>query len=131
MGSRVIRPDTAFAASKGRKRPRHHSAGHLAFIRKLPCVLSSRECQGPVEAAHIRYTELRYGKRDVGREKPDDRWTLPVCQGHHRLQHQGDEFLFWRVRNINPCVTALALWGVTGDEELAGEILRRASQTFR
>ena len=33
---------------------------------------------------------------------PDDRWTLPLCGKHHRLQHEQSERYFWAQYFIDP-----------------------------
>ena len=62
--TRILRPETAFSLSpsKGKRRPREHDDKHLAFIRTLPCVITGKR---PVEAAHVRYADLAYGKRET------------------------------------------------------------------
>lgn len=119
MASRMIIPDTAFALSTGRKRPRKESKDHLRRLRGLPCCICGVE--GRTEAAHIRMGSQQFGKRETGTgEKSDDCWTVPLCNEHHRLQHGIGEEQFWRVfraaPSFNPFVLALALWRATGDE---------------
>lgn len=122
---RLVRPDTAFsvAPSRGQKRPRQTDAAHLAWLRTLPCVITGLR---PVEAAHIRYGAPIYGKRETGMgEKPDDRWCLPLSSLMHREQHAaGDERAWWVSKSIDPCSLALALYGVSGDDDAAATILR-------
>lgn len=126
MAFRIAPPPTAFgnAPSKGRKRPRVENEKHLAWIRTLPCVVTGRL---GVEAAHIRYADPAYGKRDVGMaEKPDDRWTVPLAPELHREQHSVSEREFWVRHGIDPCRVALALYAVSGDDEQATIILKHA-----
>lgn len=92
---------------------RKHDEAHLARIRRCPCLIcgSRRE----VEAAHIRYGDIVYGKRPTGKqEKPDDRWTVPLCAEHHRTgkgaQHNSNEQGWWRRHDINPLVIAALLY---------------------
>jgi hypothetical protein len=41
-------------------------------------------------------------------EKPSDKWTLPLCNQHHREQHDhGDELAFWAEYGIDPFALAL------------------------
>lgn len=104
------------------RRPRQHDEKHLAFIRQLPCLLTKTNIG--VEAAHIRYPDLRAGKRPTGiGEKPDDRWTVPLSNEMHRLQHTGSERAFWKAAGIDPIFTALALYAVSGDHEAAEQIV--------
>ncbi len=66
-----------------------------------------------------------HGKRETGKgEKPDDKWTVPLCKLHHEEQHVYGEEAFWSHPKINPCDLALALWGCTGDEDIAEAIIR-------
>jgi hypothetical protein len=98
------------------KQPRVHDEKHLAFIRSLPCIVTGNDVS--VEAAHIRFSDLRVAKRKVGiGEKPDDRWALPLSGDQHRLQHQMNEREYWKQVGIDPILYALALWAVTGDHE--------------
>lgn len=125
--SEVPRLPTAFSLSPGRrKRSRVEAKEHLRFIRNLPSVVSGLR---PCEAAHVRYAEFRLGKRAVGiGEKPDDRWTVPLTADEHREQHAfGDERGWWVSKGIDPLTVALALWGVSGDEEAAELVLARAN----
>ena len=123
-GYAIQRPSTAFSLSGSRKRPRHTSEAHLKAVRMLGCVI----CLGrPVEAAHIRTGSMLHGKREVGlSEKPDDRWTLPLCIPHHREQHSMNELAFYREYGVDPFGTALALWGAEGDDEAMETIIQRA-----
>lgn len=128
-GFRILRADTAFsnAPSKGQKRPRIEDGKHLAWLRTLPCVISGRR---PVEAAHIRFGDPVYGKRETGgQERPSDMWCLPVHPDLHREQHSGSEKAFWAKHGIDPCRTALALYAVTGDDEQGEIIIRNARKT--
>lgn len=126
--SRVVRDDTAFTGTAGRrKRPREKDGGHLNFIRSLPCVVTGRR---PVEAAHVRYGDLAYGKPDTGKgEKPDDCWTVPLYWEEHARQHRGNERDYWKTVGIDPLRVALALYRATGDEEMGLGIVRRARKS--
>lgn len=106
------------------KHPRIKDPAHLDFIRSLYCASCADNTS--VEAAHLRAGSLKYGKRETGMgEKPSDRWALPLCSLCHREQHSGDESLFWALRGINPWVLALTLYSVSGDAEMASEVLDR------
>jgi len=106
---------------------RKKSPAYLDYIRSLPCVICGDSTT--VEAAHIRMGARRAGKRPTGMgEKSDDRWALPLCGKHHRLQHMHYERYFWSEiagRNHNPFYLSLALQSVAGDAE-AGEGIIRA-----
>jgi hypothetical protein len=62
------------------------------------------------EACHIKMLDVLADKRECGKgEKPDDRWTLPLCGRHHRLQHDIGERHFWATHFIDPIRASLAL----------------------
>lgn len=127
MAQRIERPSTAFAGPRQR-RPRELAAGHLAFIRRLPCAVCGRD--GATEAAHLRIGSPMYGKRHTGAaEKPSDCWTTPLCFHHHNggpgSQHAaGDELNWWRSFGIDPFALALALWRCSGDLEVGRTVVR-------
>jgi hypothetical protein len=94
---------------------------HLSRIRKCPCLICGTK--NGVEAAHIRYTDIVYGKRQTGKqEKPDDRWTVPLCGEHHRTgkgaQHNHAEAGWWRRHDINPLIIAALLWSHSSSDDL-------------
>ena len=105
------------------KQPRQHNEKHLAFIRQLPCVY----CMNNIctEAAHVRMGRPGLGKRHVGKgEKPDDKWTVPLCGECHRFQSK-NENVFWEFQvQRDPVVLALALWAATGNHELGEQIVQ-------
>jgi hypothetical protein len=99
------------------KEPRVKNERHLRFIRGLPCCV----CHDPTstEAAHVRFTCDE--KRNPGmQQKPDDKWTVPLCGRHHRDQHAMNEKVFWLTVGIDPIKLCEALFSVSGDHE-AGE----------
>ncbi len=100
--------------------PRAENAEHLRFIRSLPCIVCHDNTS--TQAAHIRFGDYKAGKRHSGLgEKPDDRFTLPMCSFCHGMQHREGEHPYWNVRSrIDPIKAAMALWLVSGDHE-AGE----------
>lgn len=114
-------------AEPRQRQPRRKANAHLEWIRTLPCIITGQ--RGNIDAAHIRYGDLRYGKRSTGLgEKSDDRWTVPL---HHDLhvgwshsQHSAGEREWWSRQGVNPVIVALCLWGVSGDDEMAEAILR-------
>lgn len=123
LPQRIVPASTAFSTLSVRKRPRIENRNHLAFIRKLPCVVCGTRRN--VEAAHVRMGNPLYGKRQAGmQEKPDDRWSLPCCARHHDEQHSMNEAEFWKALDIDPLKLALALFDSTGDEERAEQIIR-------
>jgi len=123
----IRRPATAFSNApigKQKKRPRQEDGTHLKWLRTLPCVISGER---PVDAAHVRYADPVYGKREVGKaEKPDDRWCLPLARRLHDEQHKGNEREFWARHGLDPLRIALALHACSGDDDQAYVILREA-----
>jgi hypothetical protein len=71
-------------------RPVEKSApGFLQWLRGRDCFIathgragSSIACGGKIEAAHVDYA----GDKGVG-TKVSDRFSIPLCSFHHRLQH--------------------------------------------
>lgn len=104
--------------------PRVHDAAHLAFVRTRPCCI--KHCNRQAEAAHVRMACLAIGKEYTGKaEKPDDRWTVPLCPYHHRIgvgsQHSMGEAEFWQMVGLNPFQIAADLWKQSGGEERAAQ----------
>ena len=107
------------------RQPRQHNEKHLDFVRSLPCCICLDNTS--TEAAHVRLASLRAGKRQVGKgERPDDKWTVPLCGAHHRMQHEIGEAPFWKSVSRDPIFCALALWAATGNHELGEQIVREA-----
>jgi hypothetical protein len=94
----------------GFKSPRVKDNRHLDRIRAMPCCI----CGGiDTEAAHIRTGSPDHGKRSTGlSEKPSDNWVVPLCNRHHREQHDhGNELRFWSAYGIDPFALAIKLSG--------------------
>lgn len=122
----IPRDSEAFSLSTGKKkRPREKDDNHLRWIRTLPCLVTGRR---PVDAAHIRYSDPVYGKRETGGgEKPSDKFAVPLCREEHEAQHKmGDERAYWKSKGIDPCSVALSLFAMTENDEAAEVILREA-----
>jgi hypothetical protein len=68
-------------------------AGFLTWVRDQPCMVAGMDgvgaCSGDVVAAHVRRIANGAG---TGR-KPEFS-ALPLCDGHHRQQHQHGESIF-------------------------------------
>ena len=85
-------------------------AQHLQFVRGFVCSVwhvtgNIDPCSGNVEAAHVRTgTDGSMGK------KPSDCWAIPLCQTHHREQHQIGEPAFERKYGIQMKAIAASLW---------------------
>ncbi|WP_448193001.1 DUF968 domain-containing protein [Azospirillum sp. sgz301742] len=70
--------------------------GHLAFVRGHACCVTGPECDGPIEAAHVR----RGSGVGMGR-KPDDNRAISLCRWHHQQQHAVGEAQFERLHGID------------------------------
>jgi hypothetical protein len=126
MAFQIARHPEAFSLDSRtkQKQPRKHANAHLAFIRDLPCLVTGKR---PVEAAHIRFADSRYGKRAVGGgEKPGDNWTVPLCPEEHRKQHSMNEQEYWQQAGIDPVFVAALLWAHSGNDEIAEQIIKQA-----
>jgi hypothetical protein len=100
----------------------------LVFIRSLPCIVCGNDIS--TEAAHIRFSDASLAKPSTGIGiKPADYWTLPLCGGCHRKQHQGNERAFWNNVGIDACLYALRLFSVSGNYERGLAVLKAASGT--
>jgi hypothetical protein len=106
------------------RRPRVKVESHRLFIKRLPCCVCGSANTELVDPAHIRAASAFHGKRDVGAgETADDRWILPQCRNCHDQQHREVELEFWRRHGIDPFLLALILWGLTGDEYEARQVI--------
>lgn len=92
--------------------PRQHDRSHLAAIRKCPCVICGREPCGV--AAHVRMTAPGKPNPGIG-AKPHDRYTVPLCDKHHKVQHGMGEAKFWQVIGIDAISLAAALFSRSPD----------------
>jgi hypothetical protein len=123
--SRSFRPE-----GEGQRQPRVRDNGHLAFIRRLPCVAAFARTGAQVfgcDAAHVRFGDPARGKRHTGMaEKPDDKWTLPLTRAAHTEQHGQSERAFWSALGIDPIALCEALYAASGDERAALQIIRGA-----
>lgn len=113
--------------AKGAGMKRQRSPKHLEMIRQLPCVVCLDNIS--TEACHLRASSAEYGKVNPGvGQKPDDRWTTPLCGEDHREQHQMNELDFWGLHRINPFELALKLWDASGNYEEAERIVRDTAE---
>lgn len=98
------------------------SASHLDFIRSMPCCVCGHSPRS--EAAHVRAgTDGGLGV------KPSDRFTVPLCHDHHRIQHTIGELAFWSQRGVDPTALAEHLWTKSGDLDAGTRaVLRTAMQ---
>jgi len=123
---RIVRPAIAFSSSfADKRRPRVEYAAHLKWIRTLPCIITKRP---GVEAAHIRFADVTWGKHHPGQgQKPDDMWVVPLSPEKHREQHSMNERLFWQQQGIDPLKIALVLFVHSGDDEIAQTVINHAA----
>ena len=95
------------------RQPRLHDEGYLRFLRSKPCCICANPA--PSEACHIRYGSPAHGKPETGMgEKPSDKWALPMCQQHHRMQHSGSERAFWLMWKYDPLQMAILYYAMYG-----------------
>lgn len=125
MAFAVNRPATAFSNDRSSKATSSFKdEAHLAFIRKLPSVISGAY---GCDACHIRAGSPQNNKkRTGGAQKPSDCWTLPLTREEHVEQHSANELAFWRRHGIDPFQLAIDLYSVTGDVEAATAIILKA-----
>lgn len=112
--AKAKRPAPVIPGSPGQRQPRVRDPKFLQWVRRLPCVLAQADCKGPVEAAHVRFSNAVSGRRNPGLQcKPSDRHVLPLCVAHHRAgpnsQHSMNEARFWSLHNIDPDKLIIAL----------------------
>lgn len=130
--ARIV-PEGGFKLAPFRQ-PREKKESHLIFIRRLPCpcCLVGGVYRRADDAAHVRAASSFHGKQPTGMsEKPHDRFTLPLCRGHHDEQHAGAELVFWSRYGIDPFLLALVLWGLTGNDYAATEAIREHARNPR
>jgi hypothetical protein len=99
----------------GRK-PRERDEEHLEAIRQCPCLKCGIDPAG--EAAHIRISSAAHGKPNAGiGNKPDDKFTLPLCHQDHMEQHALGESSFWADVGIPPLKMAESLYRLSPNTE--------------
>ncbi len=107
--------------------PRQEDRQHLAFVSTLPCVITGRP---GVQVCHLRSSCLPLNKRHTGmREKPDDRFVLPMIPQMHARQHSMNEVRFWTAMGWqwqDTVQLALDLYKHTGDEDTCKRLIARA-----
>ena len=59
------------------ERRRENFGERAVYVRGMPCLVGV-SCSGPIEAAHVRSRGAGGTRRDL----------VPLCQAHHREQHQ-------------------------------------------
>ncbi len=124
--------EKALVRSQGQCQPRERDPGYLAFLRRLPCIASVvgiPGCEGPTQAAHLRFSDAAKGRRNPGMAaKPSDRHATPLCEGHHlRDQHAREERAFWNSLGVDPGDLSAALYAAYVAGEDGHAVLRRFS----
>jgi hypothetical protein len=95
----------------GQRQPREQDRGFLAYLRRQPCEAAHLGgCDGPIEAAHIRYSDAAKGVANPGAgRKNHDRHANPLCRRHHQHdQHTRSERAFWAALGKDAYDTAAA-----------------------
>lgn len=99
------------------RQPREADTEYLALIRQLPCLKCGIEPCGC--AAHVRLNSAAHGKRQAMGQKPDDKWTVPLCHGCHQTdrdaQHKVGELPFWHAIGISPFLVCKKLYAAAPD----------------
>jgi hypothetical protein len=117
-GSLLKRFDALAPRRNDRANPGHaeRDPDYLSLVRQCPCLKCGME---PSEAAHVRFASAAFGKASGLGKKPDDRHSIPLCAGCHRLdrdaQHARGEKMFWAELGINPLIVAEKLFAQRGD----------------
>lgn len=118
----------------GQRQPRERDPGFLAYLRRLPCVAGMIEggCEGPTQAAHIRYSEAGKGRNPGMAAKNHDRCATPLCERHHiRDQHAGAERAFWQRLGVDPFDLAAALHAAYLAGQDGRDVLAKFTRTIR
>lgn len=102
------------------KRKQAKSKGYLAFLHRLPCVITGRT---GVQACHVSFRAPQYGHYGRGKQtKAADRWALPMTPEMHAAQHAMGERDFWLKHGVDPHLLCLVLWGLwSADGDVAEE----------
>ncbi len=82
----------------GQRQARETDPGFLAYLRRQACEARALGgCEGPIEAAHIRYSDASKGAVNPGMQRKNhDRHANPLCHQHHQHdQHKKSERAFW------------------------------------
>lgn len=108
---REVRKAATKARPKSPKadRGREKDNGFRAYVRRQPCEARALGgCSGPVQHAHVSY-RVDGIPNSFGRGvKNHDRHGNPLCAGHHQLQHETGERLFWSRLGKDAYATAAA-----------------------
>lgn len=121
VGSLLKNKDGSAPTKKAKTSARVESGAHLAFIRKLPCVITGKR---PVDAAHIRFADKAWGKPQTGvGTTADDRWCVPLHHDVHMAQHAAGERAWWKKQGVDPLVLASRLFFEAAGDQAKGEAI--------
>jgi ERF superfamily len=95
---------------------------HVRFVAKQPCLICGRQ---PSDAHHLRFSQ----PQALGR-KVSDEFTVPLCRGHHREVHRGDEAAWWQTAGLDPTIAARVLWLETHPLATTGDTTREVASTI-
>lgn len=88
------------------RQPVTKDKNHLKWIRQQPCCICGDSTS--TEAAHIRSGSIGHGKNPCGMQERDDAWVTPLCNRHHREQHEyGNELAWWESKDKDPFILAM------------------------
>ena len=90
---------------KPKRDGRIRSQAHLRWVRAHLCCVANGNCEGPIEAAHV-----RTGTGGGTGLKPGDNWAISLCRLHHGVQHQRGEGLFETTFGIDMKALAVEFW---------------------
>lgn len=115
----------------GQRQPRERDAGYLAWLRRLPCiagVMGRTDCEGAVQAAHVRFSAHGKGRNPGLGSKNHDRHANPLCAFHHlQDQHTRSEIAFWADLGVDAYDLSAALYAAYQAGEDGVAVLRRFS----
>lgn len=120
--------------AKGQREPQQKDKGFRAFIRRCPCAVAHMGgCSGPIEAAHLRFSNIAAGRTNPGMQrKSHDKFCNPLCHGHHQHdQHLTAERLFWERAGIDPDDLSAALYAAYQAGEPGEPIVRQFAAEAR
>lgn len=112
------------------KSARDRDDAHLAAVRRLPCLRCDNDPAGV--AAHVRLAEAPWKPITGIGIKPDDKWTVPLCDDCHTRdrdsQHNVGEPVFWARLLLNPLKIAADLYAVSPDVAKMRDVIHAAKE---
>ena len=108
---------------------------HRAFVRSLGCLYANADCEGHIEAHHLKRLG---GEGPAGVSgKHGDRWAIGLCHyGHHQfgphsVHHHGDDEECLALAGFDGRAIAQFLWSHSGDEATCRAYLDKARDHAR